>query len=61
MMPEEHRKIITGIKDLVREAEESCKRSHEIGDTALYNEFSARIKAFEEVIQVIYDLTYGED
>ena len=61
MMPEEHRKIITEIKDLVREAEENRTRWYKTGNIGLYNYFDIRISALEEVIQVIYDLTYGED
>lgn len=60
-MSEEHRKIITEIKDLVREAEENRTRWYKAGDVGLYNYFNVRLSALEEVIQVIYDLTYGED
>ena len=61
MMPEEHRKIITVIKDLVREAEENRTRWYDAGNVEQYNYCNARIYALEEAIQVVYDLTYGED
>lgn len=61
MMPEEHRKIITGIKDLVREAEENRTRWYEAGNVEQYNYCNTIIYALEEAIQVVYDLTYGED
>lgn len=60
-IPEEHRVIVVKLRDLITEAENIRRQWHEAGHVDLYNEYSMRILTLEEVIQVIYDLTYGED
>ena len=61
MMPEEHHKIIAEIKDLILREEKHREQWLNLGDMRLYHYCEIRIWAFEEVIQRIFDMTYGED